>query len=201
MAGGHVSSERRQRDGDVSAVGGIDTGRKLEIAGSPWKMLKLSAIGIVMTGGCVFLAHPLLTGHVGHLVEGIVGLVGTIFFGACTLIAMWRGWTSTGSVVTLTPTGISDRRLARREIPWSAVQGLSTWSMNGQDIMVIAVAPDVEARLGLSAIARWTRNANRSLGADGLCVGSQELAIDHDQLVATTLAYAQAHGAPFTGPV
>lgn len=39
-------------------MGGIDTGRNLEIAGSPWKTLMLSAIGIVMTG-CT-LATPVL---------------------------------------------------------------------------------------------------------------------------------------------
>jgi hypothetical protein len=47
---------------------------------------------------------------------------------------------------------------------------------------VISVAPAVEERLGLTRMARWTRGANRSLGADGLCIGAQGLPLSFDDL-------------------
>jgi hypothetical protein len=38
-------------------------------------------------------------------------------------------------------------------------------------------------------IARWTRGANRALGADGLCVTAQGLKIDYPALLATCMDY------------
>jgi hypothetical protein len=41
-------------------------------------------------------------------------------------------------------------------------------------------------------MARWSRNANRALGADGLCVGSNDLKIGFEGLLSTSLAFARA---------
>ena len=57
---------------------------------------------------------------------------------------------------------------------------------------MLAVEPDVEAAIGLTRIARFTRQPNRALGADGLCLGAQGLKIKHDALLALIMAYAQA---------
>jgi len=43
-----------------------------------------------------------------------------------------------------------------------------------------------------SRIARWSRGANRALGADGLCVAAQGLTIKFDSLLALSMAYAAA---------
>jgi hypothetical protein len=77
-------------------------------------------------------------------------------------------------------------------VPWSAVTGISTWQLGPQRVMVLAVDPAVERRLTLTTIAKWSRAPNRALGADGLCVTAQGLAIDYDTLYATALAYAEA---------
>jgi hypothetical protein len=58
--------------------------------------------------------------------------------------------------------------------------------------MVLMVDPAVEAGLHLTRMARWSRNANRALGADGLCVGSNDLKIGFDRLLSTSLAFARA---------
>jgi hypothetical protein len=101
--------------------------------------------------------------------------------------------------VTISPQGFRDTRLAAELIPWRAVRGVSTWSYNGalawrQSVMVLAVEPVTEAKLTLPLLARLTRRPNRWLGADGLCIGIQDLKIDFDTLQATTIAYARAHG-------
>ena len=107
-------------------------------------------------------------------------------------MVIWTLLTARGPVVTITPEGIRDTRIAADVIPWSAVQGITTWEHRRQKILVFDVDPAVESRLALSRIARWSRDTNRALGADGLCVSAQGLAIDHDTLLNTSLAYAQA---------
>jgi hypothetical protein len=99
-----------------------------------------------------------------------------------------------GPVIIISPQGIFDRRLARRVIPWTAVRSIFTWS----HLMVLDVDPDVESTLDLTPLARWTRGANRSVGADGLCITAEGLKLDHDTLLATSGAYweAAASGRP-----
>lgn len=175
----------------------IDTSRTVRIFGSPWKMWGLFLLGVGMTLLSLALALPLFRVGSGAIFAHVVGWIGGLFFGFCTAMIAWQAITTTGPVVTLSPSGIRDVRLVGREIPWSALQGLSTWSHQGQKIMVLAVDPDVEAALPLSRLARMTRRANRSLGADGLCVSAQGLKGSYDELFDLTAAYAMAHGTQF----
>ena len=172
----------------------VDTSRTITIPGSPWKMWSLFLLGIVMTALSLAVALSAFPGKPVSLIGRAAGVVGTLFFGFCTVMILWRAITETGPVVTLGPTGIRDVRLAAQEVPWQAIQGLSTWSYQGQQIMVLAVDPAIEAGLQLSTIARMTRGANRALGADGLCITSQGLSVSYDELLALTTAYATAHG-------
>jgi len=170
----------------------IDTRGAVEIEASLAKMLGLTAMALVMTALSVTVALPLLPNVAPGSLAQFVGRVGTVFFAACTLLALWRALTMRGPVVTITPEGILDRRIAAKLIPWSAVNDIGTWEYRKQRVMVVAVDPAVEAGLNLTRIARWTRDANRALGADGLCVTAQGLNIDFDELLETSLAYAGA---------
>lgn len=172
----------------------VDTSQTITIPGSPWKMWGLFLLGIGMTALSLALALSAFPGKPVALVGRAAGVIGTLFFGFCTVMILWRANTATGPVVTLSPTGIRDVRVAAQEVPWQAIQGISTWSYQGQNIMVLGVAPEVEAGLQLSTIARMTRGANRALGADGLCIASQGLKVGYDELLALATAYATAHG-------
>ncbi|MGH6925292.1 MAG: hypothetical protein ACRED5_16290 [Propylenella sp.] len=55
--------------------------------------------------------------------------------------------------------------------------------------MVLAVDPETERNLHLSRIARWSRGANRRLGADGLCVTAQDLKVSYDELLSTAMEF------------
>jgi hypothetical protein len=172
----------------------VDTSRTVAISGSLWKTAGLGLLGIGMMALSISIGLPLQAfGSVGVL-ERAVGVVGGLFFGACTLLILGRALTNSGPVVTLTRSGIRDKRLAAGEIPWSAIRGISTWALHGQKVMVLAVDPVVEATIGLSRIARMSRVANRSLGADGLCISAQGLTTSYEQLLDLTVAYAEAHG-------
>jgi hypothetical protein len=170
----------------------IDPRRAVEIEASPLRMFGLAVLGLLMTALSAAIAlHVFPDVQPGSLVE-FAGYAGTLFFGACTVLALWRAFTTRGPVVTITREGIRDVRVAAEIIPWRAVNGLKVWESNGQRVMVLAVDPAVEAGLNLTRIARWTRGANRALGADGLCVTAQGLKTGFDQLLATSLAYARA---------
>lgn len=124
-----------------------------------------------------------------------VGYVGVIFFGACTVIAGWRLISQRGPVVTLTRSGFRDVRLAAEEIPWSAISQLGHVTINDQDLLAIVVAPDVEAKLTLTRVVRWTREANRKLGIDALCTSALGLNTTFETLYTLSeMALRRAHG-------
>jgi hypothetical protein len=159
-----------------------DASRIVEIESSPAKMLGLFGLGVLMTAGAVAIAVPLLPGLQPNALMQVFGYSGGVFFGFCTAVAGWRLLTTRGPVVTITPDGIRDTRVAAEFIPWSAVHRISTWEVTGQKVMVLAVDEAVEGRLTLTSVARWSRGANRALGADGLCITAQGLKIAYPTL-------------------
>jgi hypothetical protein len=119
-----------------------------------------------------------------------LGYLGTAFFGLCTVVSLWRLLISSRPVITISPEGLHDTRVASAPIPWSDVTGISTWESFGVRTMVFAVKPAVEDGLGLTTVARWTRGVNRAIGADGLCISASGLKIDYDTLLQTCTDYA-----------
>lgn len=170
----------------------IDTSRTIDIEGSPLKLLLIVGAGILMTAVGVALAFGWFPELAANAYARFIGYVSLVFFAACTVAALWRLFTARGPVITIGPRGIRDTRVAADFIPWRAVTGVSTWEYRRQKVIVLAVDPATEARLPLTRIARWTRGANRALGADGLVISSQGLKIDHETLLATVTAYVQA---------
>jgi len=161
----------------------IDTTRTIEIKQSPWEMLKMLAIGVGFVATSYFIYYQ------GSVLYIAIGIFGIVFFGALTLFVLWRLLTLIGPVVTVSPAGVRDTRVAADMVPWSAITGVSTWSAYNQPAIILAVRPEVEKRLRLSVMARMTRRANASLGADGLAIASQGLGMGHDALLDTLTAY------------
>ena len=62
-----------------------------------------------------------------------------VFFSLCTIVGLWRLIAARGPVVTISPDGIRDTRVAAEFIPWNAVTAISTWKFRGQEAMVLAV--------------------------------------------------------------
>ena len=163
----------------------------VEIKGSPAKLIGLFALGILMTGLSAMIAFGYIPVTAGSLKQ-FMGWVGLLFFGACTLLIASRLMRASSTVVTLSPEGLLDTRVAARPIPWSAIQDVGVWTMQGQKVIVLPVPPETEATLGLTRIASWSRGANKKLGADGLCVMASGLKISHDALLAQILARMEA---------
>lgn len=167
----------------------IDTTRTYSFRQSPWRMAGLVLAGLVMTGAAAILAFGMIdTSRMGGLAP-VVGFVGLIFFGAATCMVAWRIVALRGPVLTLSPEGLRDVRVAAESIPWPAVEAFGTWSANKQSFVILRVAPEVERGLRQTRIARWTRSANRSLGADGLAIGTTGLELAHEDLLRLIAAY------------
>jgi hypothetical protein len=162
-----------------------DTSRTLKIESSKAKLFGLVGLGLLMTAASIIAIFS------PGIFSKLVGGFGTVFLGLCTSLAVSRLVNSRGPVITISPEGICDTRVAAALIPWSAVTRISTWSYGSQKCLVLAIKPSVDARLGLTRVARWTRGVNRALGADGLCITAVGLKIDHDTLLQTCQDYAR----------
>lgn len=170
----------------------FDTSRTLEIEPSLWEMAGLAILGVFMT--IVPLAFAL------HWVEpktpepGIEtpAFAAASFFAICTVVIVWRLFSVSGPVVTISPQGIRDTRVTAELIPWAAITGIGTWTYSGQQILVLKVSPETEQKLLLTRIARLSRSANKAVGADGLCITATGLKISYDRLHERVIAYANA---------
>jgi hypothetical protein len=163
---------------------------KVEISASRTKLLVLGILGVGMTVMCGGLAFGFFAADIG---AAVIGYVGVIFFGFCTLVALWRLFTAHGIVVTMDAEGFRDRRIADKVIPWSAVRDISTWQSRGTRIMILAIDPEFERQLTLSRVARVAREASRALGADGLGIGTNDLNTDYETLFRTATAFWKAN--------
>jgi hypothetical protein len=171
----------------------VQTSDVMEIKGSPAKLIGLLAIGVLMTALSAALAFRWLPVTPRAVPWGWFGLV---FFGLCTVICVWRLLTAGRTVVTITPQGIKDVRLAADVVPWRAVRDISTAVVKSQKFIVLAVEPSIDKQLSLTRIAKWSRGPNRALGADGLCVSAIGLKIGHDALFKACLANWRAARGP-----
>jgi hypothetical protein len=163
----------------------------MEIKGSPAKLLGVVAGSVLLTVTSAALALRWIP---GSQFSNAFGWFGLPFFGLCTVAGLWRLLTAGRTVVTITPDGILDTRLAADAVPWSGVRNISTRTMKRQEFVVLAIDPSVEARLALTPIAKWSRGPNRLLGFDGLCVSAIGLKINHDQLLNACLEHWRAAG-------
>jgi hypothetical protein len=171
----------------------IDTSRRLEFHGSRGKLLGLALLGAGMTALSLWIVAGGLA-PAGSLAE-LAGYAGALFFGAATLVGCYRLATANRVMLTIAPEGIRDVRVADAFIPWTSVRSLSTWSMQGQQVLVVEVDPETEKNLPLTRLARWSRGANKSLGADGLCISPAGLGLSYDELLGLATQYAQTHAA------
>lgn len=174
---------------------------KLEFRYSHWRMASLlaAALGFVALGFAVVTGKLHTTPASG--VRLFIGVFCILFFAAASIVIA-RQWLGTsGPVVTLTDSGITDIRIAREEIPWTSVHNLAQWQYGRQKSLVLSIDPAVEERLTLTRMARWSRGPNLSLGVDGLCVTASGLNTNFDHLSQLVIARYQASRKPTTTPL
>lgn len=166
--------------------------KTIDVEASPLKLAVIGVLGVGMTAGCLVIVLGYIPNPGPSSWKWWAVLFGVPFFGGCTLVAFWRALVSRGPVLSFSPEGLLDRRIAPVPIPWRAIRGISTWTYKRQKVMVLDVDPGAEAQLPLSRMVRLTRSANRQLGADGLCVAASGLKMSYAELLATATAYLRA---------
>lgn len=154
---------------------------RLVIRLSPVKSFGLGILSVAMTIICGVIALGFL-GHTAGEFVVFIAWIGVFFFGAATFLWLRQGGASRKLAITLDRDGLHDPRVSRLPIPWAAIEDVYSWSMNFQNIMVIQVPREIEAAIGLTRIARITREMNARLGADGLCIAASGLQIGYDDL-------------------
>ena len=169
-----------------------DTSGTIEFHASPTRQLTLLAFSGMSLVLALALALNLIPNVPSDPVAVSSGYFGIVFFGFCAGVAIWRLWSQRGPIVTMSPAGLRDVRVTAEPIPWNAVKGISTWQMQRQMVLVVAVDPAVEARLTLTRVAQWMRTANRRLGADGLVVSAHGLKVGYPTLFYTSRDFWEA---------
>ncbi|MDO5605750.1 MAG: STM3941 family protein [Paracoccus sp. (in: a-proteobacteria)] len=166
----------------------------IELRGSVPRVAGLFLLGVVMTGASLFVAW--IPGAQNGLAL-LAGGFGAVFFGAITLFFIPQ--LAFGVVIRMDRDGFFDRRLSHSPVPWAAISNVFIWSSQGQPSVVVQVPPQVEAAIGMTRVARWTRGMNARLGADGLAVSPAGLGMDAAALAgaitARVLAARAAGGA------
>jgi hypothetical protein len=168
----------------------FQTDQIIEIQSSPGKLIGLLFLGVLMTAASAFVALGGIA-QPGSYIE-FIGWVGVVFFGAILGLIVYRMFNAKDVLVTITPEGILDKRVAARIIPWAAVRKVSVWEMQRQKVIVLDVPTDVEGSIQMTRMARFTRGPNKSLGADGLCLTAAGLKISHEKLLEAVLAHVEA---------
>ena len=122
---------------------------RIDVVGSRKKLIGLSLLAVLMTGIAAVIAFGFIPVASGSF-EQAAAWIGTVFFGATLVIGLRRIATAKRIDISLSEAGFHDRRVTANPVPWDAIEDVSTWSMSGQKIMVLAVSPEAEAKAGLT---------------------------------------------------
>ena len=178
-----------------------DTSQTIDIHAALGRLLTLLIFSTLSCGIAVALASQQFPNTPRDPAAISAAYTGVAFFTFCAGVAIWRLLAQRGAIVTISPAGLRDVRVAAETIPWSAIKSISTWQLQRQMVLVVAIDPDVEQRLTLTRLARWTRSGNRQLGADGLVVSAHGLKIGYATLFYTCRDYWEAWHKPISPPL
>lgn len=117
------------------------------------------------------------------------GWVTVVFFGICSVLALFRLIFGSNTPVILSPTGFVDKRSFKREIPWSEISHVSVFSYRKTSMIRLQLAYDGIDRLELTWSATITRWLNKPFSLDGLYISSSDLDISFPELWDVTRRY------------
>jgi hypothetical protein len=158
---------------------------RLEIAPALWKVMMLAGLAV----GLVALGVWLIVRDGSDQVSAFFGWVGILFFGGCGLLWIMQSIRYRGAVIIIDDDGILDRRVSDKPIPWTAVE--TVWSMDAQRFVILKLDEAFDRAFPTKAITRWTRGANKKLGADGITINPAGLKIGFDALLQAIVSAKQ----------
>lgn len=154
----------------------VDTTKVVTIENSSGTLILLTVLSFLMVGLSIALIFGTAsdTPEIASLNQ-IAGYVGIVFFGFCAVAFLRRFLADKGPVVTLSPEGIKDTRIAEEIIPWRAVREVFVWEYRNQKFVMLEIDPEVERQLTLTKMVRMMRNMSERMGVTGLCVSASGL--------------------------
>jgi hypothetical protein len=164
----------------------------IEIGYSALRMLRLAALGVVMTLVSASIAFNWFADKNldGFMVA--VGYAGVAFFGFATLKIIWKLTTAKGPVVFVNRCGIRDLRISNELILWGSVEDITIWEYRRQKCIVLKISPALERQLFATKAKQAMLLANRAVGVDGIAISASGLTMDFDALLKICAAYYSA---------
>jgi hypothetical protein len=171
--------ERIYRDDDTSVTRGFELD-PFKIIGSGLQLLPILA---------VLIAFPSFGGEswISYAVCGCL-VVGVAMLFALNIRNFYK---FRGDVVVISPEGILDRRMSDQTIPWSVITDIRSISYRRLKIMLLTVDPVFDATFKRKTFG--PRSLDKAFGVDGVHISADFLLhVSHEELLATTRAYAEA---------
>jgi hypothetical protein len=133
---------------------------------------------------CPFIA--LLAAADGEIMKALIVWGGTVFFGACALIGLWR-LIRARPLLRLDSEGVTNLALKGWTAPWRAIRGLLILEVRGQDF----IALDVDPATGIEGGA--LQRVNRAFGFPPFTIGPQGTAMGFEAFLELVQSYWTRH--------
>lgn len=141
---------------------------------SKWKQLGLSLVGVLMTLASLFVLVGGLTER--QYVAALVGLVGLLFFGFCTVVIIRQLFVGK-QLVVLTDDGFFDYTSATATkdllIPWDQIEKIENKSLAQQTFVSVYLRDSEELFSGLSTFQKKAIAANKRMGFGDININLQ----------------------------
>lgn len=119
-----------------------------------------------------------------RVLVGIVGIVSTLFFGACAIEAI-RQILDTRPRLVIDDRGIFDRTLSTPVIPWSSIIDAQIMQIRRSKFIALRLSDQEERYQALSPIKRIMSSANQGLGFSRFNLNLTALNISAEALLTT----------------
>ncbi len=159
--------------------------RNTDISLSLARALPYWLILLLGTGWSAVMASGLIDGSSS---TRVIGGVLFVALGLLTIAGLYMALTQRGVLVTLSPEGIRDIRLAPEVIPWSQVHGLRSMDVRvfgfaATRYIAVDINRDFVQRLALRRGARVTDDTAAPPGSVTLDLQTFALSMPHDEVV------------------
>jgi hypothetical protein len=184
----------------------IDVRKVIEIGYSTLHQVLACVLNLAIAAACMaqlfhfasdllhFFRRPIEPGSLPGSLKEVGTVFGAAIFGAAGVAMFWRALKQPSTIITLSPLGLRDVRLAADLIPWNAVRGVSMVSHVGLKTLIVDIDPAVLQRLGPTHKALSMRRLNQAAGISGVSMETSTLSVSRAWLETAVTAYAMAYG-------
>lgn len=120
-----------------------------------------------------------------------IGWISLMFFGSAGALILYKIIFGPTVLVEFSPEGLIDWRNFKRQVQWSEISHVSSWSSGGKTFAILQFDPDIPKSSFLSPFGRMMLKLNPIVGVNGLHVGGNELQMSYADFFENLIGYAQ----------